>query len=276
MPYIPPPEYTQMPNAILDNIGKMGNAELKIVLAVCRKTFGWQKREDRISITQLEALTGLSRQGVIDGIEVALEKGWIRREQSGQSWVYSVNVLDQSENSGSQAGRPEPVKQLDQFGAKVVKQVDTQKKDLKKDKEINLQPPAAPALPPSENPPEPKPKRARSPKQLEQDAEVKAVCEAFSETSGIPLPPKLFTAPSKRDVNDWLAPAKSLIGAYNGRSVQAITAAVTKHKAQRKNGEPLAIKNFYSVKWALPPLIEQPKQPAKVDLFGTPGYTTNG
>lgn len=94
----------------------MGDAELRVVLAVCRKTRGWQKDEDVISLSQLEKITGLSRQGVIDGTKNALEHDFIKRVKKGDSYSYSLNI------------KP-VVKPVDQS---LVKPVDTQKKLEKK------------------------------------------------------------------------------------------------------------------------------------------------
>jgi phage replication O-like protein O len=103
------PNYTQIPNQLLDEqLAEMGEAELKITLAVCRKTFGWHKDSDRISLSQFQELTGLSRQGAVNGIEAALARGTIQREAHGNSYLYSlvVNVVDQSADEGSQRSRP--------------------------------------------------------------------------------------------------------------------------------------------------------------------------
>ncbi|WP_394815278.1 replication protein, partial [Pasteurella multocida] len=44
----------QVPNAVIDDLmSQMSGAELKCYLAVIRKTKGWNKEEDAISITQL-------------------------------------------------------------------------------------------------------------------------------------------------------------------------------------------------------------------------------
>lgn len=63
------PNYTQTPNILFDEIMRdLNGAELKVILAVIRKTFGWHKERDRISLTQLEEMTGLSRQGILNAI----------------------------------------------------------------------------------------------------------------------------------------------------------------------------------------------------------------
>ena len=116
---IAPPNYTQIPNIILDDVIKdMGEAELKVFLAIARKTFGWHKKKDKLSLTQLQELTGLSRQGVINGIEDGIKRGTIKKIPSGQSFFYQllVNEVDQLE---------------DVHTCQLVNEVDTQKKVIK-------------------------------------------------------------------------------------------------------------------------------------------------
>ena len=56
------PNHTQVPNDLFDSIlCDIGYAELKVTLAAIRKTLGWQKRSDKISLSQMEKMTGLSR-----------------------------------------------------------------------------------------------------------------------------------------------------------------------------------------------------------------------
>jgi phage replication O-like protein O len=63
------PNYTQIPNDILDEwMNQLSGAEFKILMAIARKTFGWQKKKDKISINQLIELTGLSKRNIIDSL----------------------------------------------------------------------------------------------------------------------------------------------------------------------------------------------------------------
>lgn len=129
------PNHTQTPNSLFDywleRIDTL--AELKVTLAIIRKTFGWHKQEDTISITQLIKATGLSRQGVIDGLEAGLQRGLIvRRPAKRNGFCYGlrlVNDLDQSKVLTSLKIRLEPVNSLDQS---LVNSLDPQKKDINK------------------------------------------------------------------------------------------------------------------------------------------------
>jgi DNA-binding MarR family transcriptional regulator len=133
MSNIPPPNYTQVPNYILDNLDRFTNeAEMKVVLVVARKTFGWQKKRDTISLSQLEDATGMTRQSVADGLKRAISNGWIERVVDGNSFSYAVVVqkVDQSKPQTSPESRPKVVQKVDQ---QVVQNLDTQKKELKKE-----------------------------------------------------------------------------------------------------------------------------------------------
>ena len=120
------PNYTQIPNVILDKLMKdMGEAELKVVMAVCRGTFGWHKQRKKMSLSYLQNATGLSRQGVLNGIDAAISAGIIRRRKSGMSWEYEivlVNEVDYFIAPTSQRSR-----------LVLVNEVDTIKKELKKE-----------------------------------------------------------------------------------------------------------------------------------------------
>src|SRR5690625_1493386 len=131
------PNYTQVPNVILDNIGLFKDAELRVVMAICRKTIGFHKTHDVISLSQFQVMTGLSRQGVINALDGQMMSRIIDRVARGNSFSYRIKVVktvDQSEvvntvdqsttlTRNSQRGRPE-----------VVNVVDTQKKLLKKER----------------------------------------------------------------------------------------------------------------------------------------------
>ena len=136
------PNYTQIPNEVFAVMHKMTPAELKVVLAVCRQTFGWHKQRDRISVSQLVVLTGLSRQGVLNGIDAAKEHGFLIAYEVGNSFEYEINVVemvnevDQSETENGQESRPASVNEVDRFAPKMVNEVDPQKKVFKETKKI--------------------------------------------------------------------------------------------------------------------------------------------
>ena len=110
------PNTTQVPNILLDEvIPKLPPGALRVLLVIVRFTYGFGKSSDRISLKQLEGVTGLSRWGVVQGIK-ALEtlinirpgaKGRGANEYSLNLDIVTgqlVNKVDQSDNLTSQVG----------------------------------------------------------------------------------------------------------------------------------------------------------------------------
>ena len=134
---IPQPNYTQIPNVLLDNIHVYTPAQWKVICVVARRTFGWHKRMDRISLSQIASASGLSRQGVINAVQQLLESGVLVRETNdhGAGYLYGfdiqlVNSVDQNTRS-SKLSVPGVVNSVDH---QLVNSVDPQKKDIKKRK----------------------------------------------------------------------------------------------------------------------------------------------
>ena len=91
------PNHTQTPNELFDiHMRDMDMAELKVTLAICRKTFGWHKRRDKISLSQLEELTGMSRTSVIKGVQKGIGRGTIERFASDDGFEYGLVTEDAS------------------------------------------------------------------------------------------------------------------------------------------------------------------------------------
>lgn len=88
------PRFTMIPDVLLDRqLPELGHAELKVLLVIMRKTYGWQKDADRISLSQLAELTGLSRQSVSTATQTLEERGYILVERTEASRGESaVNV----------------------------------------------------------------------------------------------------------------------------------------------------------------------------------------
>ena len=70
--------FVPIPNAYIDRyLADLSGAELKVLLAVLRRTVGWRKESDEISIEQLQQMTGLARNSVRAGLRGLLERGLI-------------------------------------------------------------------------------------------------------------------------------------------------------------------------------------------------------
>ncbi len=144
---IPPPNYTQIPNAIFelmaDKDAHLTEAELRVVLAIARKTFGWHKKRDKLSLTQLEKLTAMSRPSVKAGIDAAIARGLVRRtpdrDDKRGGFYYELMVEEPNEPTSKKS---ELVKNLNQLKdltetskeplPELVKNLNTQKKDKEK------------------------------------------------------------------------------------------------------------------------------------------------
>lgn len=64
---LPAPNYTQVPNDLLDRAVEFTPAQFKLLMVLCRETFGWHvewSRPRETSLTALQAKTGMSRLGV--------------------------------------------------------------------------------------------------------------------------------------------------------------------------------------------------------------------
>jgi hypothetical protein len=99
--------YTQIPNILISLMSQMGEAELKVTLAI-RETLGWHREEKRLSISRLCTLTGLSKQGVLNGIAAGLRRCVIGRRAYRNSFKYRLlsYELDQSACVSSQSSGP--------------------------------------------------------------------------------------------------------------------------------------------------------------------------
>jgi hypothetical protein len=90
----PNPNYTQSPNVFYDEWLReiTSLSEMKVVEIVIRYTFGWHVSEVLLTLTVVEFLTGLSRVSAQDGVERAVDDGYIVPVKRGRSFGYRLNV----------------------------------------------------------------------------------------------------------------------------------------------------------------------------------------
>lgn len=95
------PNTTQTPNDILDNSMKeLSGSEFKVIMAILRKTLGWHKWADYISISQIMEATGLSNRQSINCVNSLEKKGFIRTKKSKRTTtLITINFTDPSEKS---------------------------------------------------------------------------------------------------------------------------------------------------------------------------------
>jgi phage replication O-like protein O len=74
--------FTQVPNDILDALARtdLSQNESKIVFLVIRKTFGWHKKTDWISLSQIEEGTGIAKPNICRSLRALKRKGIIVRQ----------------------------------------------------------------------------------------------------------------------------------------------------------------------------------------------------
>lgn len=83
-------QFTKTPNDFFARVmGSHVRLSAKLVtLIVIRNTFGWHRRWASISNRDFERASGLSRQTVIEGVKIALEKRFISRARRGNRFFY--------------------------------------------------------------------------------------------------------------------------------------------------------------------------------------------
>jgi phage replication O-like protein O len=89
------PNFTPVPNIIFDEVMRtLASAAVKVLFAICRYTYGWGKKSDRISLNQLSAMTGMDRANVSRSIRslgqrVIVTAGDPRTNQASE---YRINI----------------------------------------------------------------------------------------------------------------------------------------------------------------------------------------
>lgn len=94
------PNSFQLPNALIDDgvMADMKGAALAIYILIVRKTRGWQKETDAISISQFMKFTGYGKDAVISGAEKLVSLGLVSRiSRERQPTLYSLSDLAERE-----------------------------------------------------------------------------------------------------------------------------------------------------------------------------------
>jgi phage replication O-like protein O len=136
-----PPNYTQTPNDLFDHhMPDMSDAELRVVLAIVRLTFGYHKKRARASITKLQDITGLSRPAVIRGANKAVERGLLIKIKTKRVNEWVVNFDDYQETD-SKRKLPEIVNESYQSSKqKLPPSIKENSKENSKEKEVPASP----------------------------------------------------------------------------------------------------------------------------------------
>lgn len=75
------PNSFQLPNALVDDkyLVEMKGSALAMYIFIVRKTRGWQKECDRISLSQFSEFTGYNKDAVLTGVNKLVELGLVKR-----------------------------------------------------------------------------------------------------------------------------------------------------------------------------------------------------
>jgi uncharacterized protein (DUF2132 family) len=91
------PNSFQVPNFLVDKLlPHLSGPQAKILMVLCRKTFGWHKREDVISFGQFRDEAGVSRSSAIEALKLFVEAGLVLRVSKGRTdmsaWSFNLDV----------------------------------------------------------------------------------------------------------------------------------------------------------------------------------------
>lgn len=121
--------YTQVPNSLFEIMSDMDECELKVVLYICRYTFGYHREAVTISTRKMADAIGMNTASVQKGAELAEKRGLIERITNGQSTTEWRAIVASVSNSDT------PSKEVCQKVIHGDSNSDTQV-GLNKDKEI--------------------------------------------------------------------------------------------------------------------------------------------
>lgn len=121
--------YTQTPNSLFEIMRDMDECELKVVLYVCRMTFGYHREEAKISTRRLAEVIGMNTASVQKGARAAEKRGLIERIMDGQNTT-TWRAIVETGDSESDTPSTKVIQNLIQGDSKIESQV-----GLNKDKE---------------------------------------------------------------------------------------------------------------------------------------------
>jgi len=130
------PNFTQVPNYFFDEImPELGHAEVKCLLYIIRRTYGFHRSSDKIALSQfkngisgLDGGTGLAKKNICNALDTLVEKNIINKSVLGNINEYSL-IIPESIELGTQSNTNGYVKYLEEG---------TQSNTQKKEKEIEI------------------------------------------------------------------------------------------------------------------------------------------
>lgn len=114
------PSWSETPNIVFELMPHLSGAQFKILMLICRKTYGYHEESARIDYNEFMDTTGLTKQSVHEAVNwLADEAGIIKRQESGKSRSYSfdyegtVSFLKNGLKIRPETGQKEPVEKVD-------------------------------------------------------------------------------------------------------------------------------------------------------------------
>lgn len=86
-------KYTKVPNDLLEAFSrtKFTNYQVSILFALLRKTYGWRKEEDQITLEQLSEITRIDRRNISKPLQELQNMGVVKaRKKSPYKIYYSI------------------------------------------------------------------------------------------------------------------------------------------------------------------------------------------
>lgn len=143
------PNHTETPNDLFDvYMLDMGECELKVTLAIIRKTLGFHKKSDPISLSQLQQLTGLSRQGASDGVNAAIKRGLVEIVGTGKRGVIIYGLVINSDQSTEETTSSQQNRPVTSQKSRHTKEKETKETSQKKEEKDSAPDGASPSEPP--------------------------------------------------------------------------------------------------------------------------------
>ena len=136
--------YTKIANEIMDALCRIRipGEEMQVLNAILRKTYGWQKCEDAIALSQFVEMTGMNKPHIIQSIKGLLLKKVITVTENGNSFakVYKFNKdYDKWKPLPKKVMLPKKVKCITENGnASLPKTVPTKETNTKEKKERRI------------------------------------------------------------------------------------------------------------------------------------------
>jgi hypothetical protein len=88
--------YTQIPNSLFTEMKDMDECELKVVMLICRYTFGYHREEVKLSTRRIADEIGMNTASVQKGADAAVERGLIEKVIDGNKTTTWRAVVDDS------------------------------------------------------------------------------------------------------------------------------------------------------------------------------------